>query len=312
MAKIARLATQLARDLAGPPRMGIILGSGFNSENVLDDHLEPDWRQNEYSFAQLGIRLPAVHGHSNSIVVSKWFGIPVVVSRGRVHLYQAFDQPELLRLWVGTILTLMGSETRAIITNAVGSITHECPEGSLAIPSKLFSVLMQSVRYLKGSEGEFVSAGSVVAPNTQGCTHFKALSEHAAREAGLKLKSSVTYAAVVGPAYEDRGEIEFLQSQQVSTVGMSLVPELGLIAVENMDRKRIGEKTEDEDQSLEDWEKESPLKPLTVGPINFITNDETEPKPAGEKAEHGKVLNVGKRHEAQLGKFLTALIKGNW
>ncbi len=311
MGKIADLAGPLARSLAGVARMGMILGSGFNAKKTLEEHLPQGWEKNEHSYKEFGIDTPPVEGHCNSMVLSEWDGVPVVISRGRLHLYQllAAGQTQLLRLWVGTLLTLMAGGTRVIVTNAVGSLTYECPEGSLAIPSKLFSLYMPSAYYLNGNQNEFVAAGSML-PHT--LCRFRDTAHDEAIKADLKLNTKqVKYAAVVGPAYEDRGDIEFLQSLGVGTVGMSLTPELGLFAVENKLRKELAQKVADGDRLVGvDHQFTSPIR---VGPVNFVTNDETDPRPEGELLVHGSgVMNVAAKHRERLGYFLTQLITSEW
>ncbi|GEM_PF-2158755 len=310
MAKIADLAGSRARVLAGGPRKGIILGSGFNARETLIEHLPKDWENKQHFFKEFGINTPPVEGHANSFVLSEWDGVPVVISRGRIHLYQllATGLFHELRLWLGTFIALMSGGTDVIATNAVGSLTHDLPEGSLAVPSKLFSLFMPSAYYLDGTANEFVSAGSMLPSQ-----HITAARVSiAAQEQGLKLDLiGAKYAAVVGPAYEDRGDIEFLQSQGVHTVGMSLTPELGLFAVENKLRKELAQKVAQGDRLVGVDHRFT--NPIRVLPLNFVTNDETDPRPEGELLVHGSgVMGVAAKHREQLGNFLSKLITSEW
>ncbi len=303
MAKIAHLAGELARSLAGQGRMAVVLGSGFNKEVTLDKYLAHDWRQHEYPFSRFGITVRAIAGHCNSIVLSRWDGVPVVVSRGRVHVYQR--SPRALRLWMATILQLMAGDTRMLLTNAVGGTSRDCPEGSVALPTKLFSLFMRSDQYLCGEENEFVAASSVLLLKDS-AFHQEAVK--AAQKAKLRVNADVTYAAVVGPRYEDRGDIEFFRSQGVATVGMSMTPECDLVAVENADRRRIA----DAPPFGRRHNIAAFLEPLRVGAVNFVTNNETKPRPSGKQLEHAHVTDIGDRLQPQLSTFLSELIRAHW
>lgn len=136
MGKLAQGAHHNAQRLGeGADRALVILGSGLNEEGILDAHLASNWRHHEHAFGSgFDVSVPPKGGHPGTFVLSEWDGVPVVVSRGRVHLFQVWMQQQMLWWWMAAAIALMGKGRRAIITNAVGGLKPYLKVGSIVVP----------------------------------------------------------------------------------------------------------------------------------------------------------------------------------
>ncbi len=249
---------RVARDL-------VILGSGLNDEAILDAHLAHYWRETEFPFSAFDINVPAKNDHPGTFVLSYWNGVPVVVSRGRVHRYQVPTTQRELRNWMAAGMVLMGAGRRIIITNAVGGLTTEMTIGSIALPTEFIAWHFSCEGYVDGwSDGHPAPEGLL----PQLDDPFIVKTRNYAREVDLKVSwPNARYIVVPGPRFGGRGE-RFLFGEifRCQTVGMSLLPELDLIAVENMTNPD-----------------RSPL--LRVGAIQVVSDNQDHPNDADVVAE---------------------------
>lgn len=219
-------------DTAGA-RTLVILGSGLNDEKILNTHLEPDWKKSEFTFEERGIRAPYKEGHPGTFVLSRWNGVPVVVSRGRIHRYQVSNDQRQLRRYMGAGMAFMGSGRRVLITNAVGGLNRDTIVGSIALPTEFIAWHFSCEAYVDGwSDGH--PASESLLPQLD--DPFIVKTREHAREIGLPVSwPNARYIVVPGPRFGGRGErFLFGKTFQCQTVGMSLLPELDLISVENM------------------------------------------------------------------------------
>ena len=103
--------------------LGLVLGSGLGGVVTELD----DLRELPYSEIP-GFVLPSVVGHEGSLCVGTLEGLPLVVLRGRVHLYEGFTAIEAVH---GVrVLARAGAEA-ILLTNSAGGITPSLKVGDL-------------------------------------------------------------------------------------------------------------------------------------------------------------------------------------
>ena len=306
MAKIADEALVVAHRLADRPRQAVTLGSGLKVEAEFEKHLDRDWKDHRFPFSVFGINVPSIPGQEGSIVLTRFDDVDIVLLLARIHDYHM--RGRMMRRLMGTKYTLMAGADREVVYNTVGALNHGCPVGSLILPTKIFGAFMPAKAYLNGAEGEFVTATSVL---MRADSEFHRVAIDAARTVGLKLKPDGHYAALSGPNYEDRGDIEFLQSLGVDAAGMSGKPDLEFAAVENKDRMRMAKMLR-KGEALRPWDDARFLIKIRPALINVVSNDETDPRPPEDDLAHDDVTDEVAKRAPQIFDFLSILLKSAW
>lgn len=195
------------------PRLGIILGSGFQGL------LKVIQATAEFPYSRLpGFPTPAVAGHVGTLTVGSLGNTPIVVLNGRAHYYEGHDMRSLTR---GVrLLALLGIES-VLITNAAGGINPRLRPGD-------FMMLTDHINFMGANplrgrpepgRSSFVDMTQAYDPGLQ------ALLRRAARRARVSLRGGV-YLAVSGPSYETPAEIRAFRRLGADAVGMSTVPEV--------------------------------------------------------------------------------------
>ncbi len=212
-----RAAADAVRAAIAPrePRGGvaIVLGSGLG---FLGDHVER------------GLRIPYRHipgfpavgvvGHAGELIAGTLDGVPVLMQSGRFHLYEG-HAPEVVALPV-RVFAALGVQT-LVVTNAAGGIRRTFTPGTLMLISDHMN---------------FTGRNPLLGPAVEGETRFpdmtdpydaglRTIARAVAREERLRLEEGV-YAAMLGPSYEAKAEIEMLKRAGADAVGMSTVPEV--------------------------------------------------------------------------------------
>jgi purine-nucleoside phosphorylase len=202
---LGSLQHELFEREVGRARIAFVLGSGLGSfADTIENPQVIPYAEIE-SMPQSG-----VPGHAGELVVGELAGVPVVVQKGRVHLYEGHDSREATRCV--RAFGLLGIPN-LVLTNAAGGI-----EADWDVPA-----LMRIDDHI----------------NLQGCTplgphetghrqvydeELGAALERAAAESQVELHRGV-YAAIPGPSYETAAEIRMLRWAGASAVGMSTVQE---------------------------------------------------------------------------------------
>jgi len=155
---------------------------------------------------------PKVPGHVAEYVVGKLAGVPLIVARGRVHLYEGWSAQEVA---FGIRLLYAAGVRRIILTNAAGCLRAKWAGGSWMMLSDHLNLTGQSP--LTG-QAQFVDQTETYSKELR--RKFK----KAAKKLGLKLHEGI-YAAVRGPEYETPAEVRMLARLGADAVGMSTVPE---------------------------------------------------------------------------------------
>jgi purine-nucleoside phosphorylase len=248
------------------PRIGVVLGSGLGGlADALDGRVEIPYGEIPGWPASTAV------GHAGVLVLGELDGVPVVLMRGRAHLYEGvgpdravFGIRVLGRLGVGTL----------VVTNAAGGINEAYRPGLLVLISD--HVNLQGTSPLVGPNDEelgprFPDMSDAYDPE------LRRLARDAAGRLGIELGEGV-YAAWLGPQFETPAEIRLMSAVGADLAGMSTVPEV--IAARHMGIRCLG--------------------------ISVVTNMAAGVLP--EKIDHGAVLEVGARAAGSLTSLLRELV----
>ena len=208
------IATSVARiQAASPgllPRLGIVLGSGWDSVADLVEGAVDIAYADLPAFPVLGVA-----GHAGSLRLGRIGGVAVALLRGRKHAYETGDAGGMK----GAIRSLAALGCDALLlTNAAGSLATTMPPGSLMLISDHLNVVQRTPLHDEPGASRFIDMQSAYDP----ALREQALA--AAAAAGIALHQGV-YAWVLGPQFETPAEIRMLQLLGAQAVGMSTVPE---------------------------------------------------------------------------------------
>ena len=209
----AATADVLRRRGVRPPRLGIVLGSGFGG---VADAIDA---RHTFEFRDLpGFPVGSAPGHRQRLLLGNWHGIEVAILQGRAHLYEGFDPSEvvfpirvLAALGIGSIL----------LTNAAGGIAPRLRVGDfLGIADHINLTGSNPLRgpVPPGLE-RFVDLTAAYDPELLGMLRT------ASRRARARFRTGI-YLAVSGPSFETPAEIRAFRRLGADAVGMSTVPEV--------------------------------------------------------------------------------------
>lgn len=184
---------------------GIVLGSGLGllAEAVVVER--------EVPFAEAGLPVSSVPGHAGEFVFGKLGGTPVVLMKGRVHLYEG-HAPRAVT--AGVRWMAEQGVKRLVLTNAAGTLNPDFKPGTWMLFSDHLNLTGSSP--LIGAD--FVDLSAAYDPAWR--ARFRA----AAIASGMPLHEGV-YAGLRGPQYETPAEIRMLRALGADAVGMSTVLE---------------------------------------------------------------------------------------
>lgn len=215
------------------PKVGLILGSGLG---VLADHIEEPVSIN-YSdipfFPQ-----STVEGHAGELLIGTVQGTPVVLMKGRFHMYEGYG-PEMTAFPV-RVMKELGVRT-LLVTNAAGGVNTSYEPGDLMLISDHLNLTGRNP--LVGPNDEELG------PRFPGMSQaysrrLREIARKVAADKGVPLQEGV-YAGLLGPTYETPAEIRMLRTLGADAVGMSTVSEtivarhagievLGISCISNM------------------------------------------------------------------------------
>jgi len=197
----------------GTPRVGIVLGSGLAG---LADVIE---RPTVIPYADIpGMPQPTVPGHRGEFVAGRLEGVPVILQRGRLHLYEGHS-PETAVFPV-RLMAALGIEM-LVVTNAAGGIRPDMRPPALMLISDHLNLTGRSPLVGKVGDGEqrFPDMSTAYDPA------LRSRAREVARAAGLTVHDGV-YAGLLGPSFETPAEIRMLATLGAHAVGMSTVLEV--------------------------------------------------------------------------------------
>jgi purine-nucleoside phosphorylase len=207
-------AASSVKNIAGEPRIGIILGSGLGrfARSLPKPEVVPYTRIHNFPPAR-------VEGHAGQLVFATIDGVRIAVLSGRVHYYEGHSL-DSVTLPTRT-LALLGIQV-LVVTNAAGGIREDLHPGDLMAVTD--HVNLMGVNPLQGPWDprfgpRYPDMSAAYDPRVRAALH------DAAEASGATLKDGV-YAAVPGPSYETPAEIRMLRNLGADAVGMSTVPEV--------------------------------------------------------------------------------------
>ena len=196
------------------PRAAVILGSGLGGlAAAVDDPAE-------IPYAEIpGWPVSTAIGHSGTLVLGSFAGVPIAVMKGRAHLYEGHT-PEKVVFGV-RVLGRLGAGV-LVVTNACGAVREDLSPGDLVLISDHLN--LQGASPLVGPNDDtlgprFPDMTAAYDPALRSLTH------EAAARLGQTLSEGV-YAAWLGPAFETPAEIRMIRGLGGDLVGMSTVPEV--------------------------------------------------------------------------------------
>ncbi len=200
-----------------PVRVGIVLGSGLGS---LADELQdavtipyadiPGWPQS------------TVPGHSGTLVLGTLDEVPVVLQRGRAHLYEGYT-PQQVTFPI-RVMHFLGVQM-LFLTNAAGGLNPAYAVGDVMLLNDHINwVGMAGLNPLIGPNDDTLGERF---PGMSGAydQDLRMLAKSAAGAFNVPVHEGV-YAWLAGPNFETPAEIRMLRAVGADAVGMSTVPEV--------------------------------------------------------------------------------------
>ena len=194
------------------PEIALVLGSGLG---FLADKVE---NAVTVPFSEIeGMPVPTTDSHKGNFVIGTLAGKSVVLTDGRIHLYEGYSPEEVIKPI--EFMKALGAKT-LILTNASGGINKEFNVGDLMIITDHISSFVRSPligRNVSDSE-RFTDMSCVYDKGI--CNIIKTAGE----ELNIPVKSGV-YVQLTGPQFETPAEIKMLSTLGADAVGMSTVIE---------------------------------------------------------------------------------------
>lgn len=253
------------REAIVAPRVAIVLGSGLAGISSAVEGAVT------IPFAELtGLpKVAAVPGHAGALVCGTLEGVPVVLFKGRVHMYQGATAIEAA--YPARMAAALGCEI-LILTNATGGVSERLTTGDIVVISDHINFMGTSPLVgCSWPEGGplFVGMRDAYDPG------LRAMAYLAASDEGILVHDGV-YAALLGPNYETPAEVEDLRRSGADIVGMSTVPEVITARALN----------------------------LRVLAISLVANDA-----AGEGLSHEEVLMAGRVAAEDMTRLMLAILR---
>lgn len=160
-----------------------------------------------------------VQSHQGTLVLGVVNSDPILLLRGRVHLYEGYDA-QTVTLPVRA-LGLCGVKT-LILTNACGAMNPEYRSGDIVLLKDHINMMGHNPL-----EGPNVAEWGPRFPDMSDpySSALRAIVRIAANETSIPIHEGV-YVAVVGPNLETKAEYNMLRLLGADVVGMSTVPEV--------------------------------------------------------------------------------------
>jgi purine-nucleoside phosphorylase len=224
--KVLEAVTFLSKKINIHPEIGILTGTGL--QNAASS-INP-----EFSIPYADIPhfpVSTVESHPGILISGKISGRPVIVLKGRLHLYEGFSPAEVV--FPVRVLQELGVKI-LIVSNAAGGLTPDFRPGDIMVISD--HINLTGVNPLSGPNE---NAWGIRFPDMTRA-YDKDLSELALK-AGEILQIPVkkgVYAGLTGPSLETPAETRFLRIIQADAVGFSTVCEV--IAAVHADMRVLG------------------------------------------------------------------------
>jgi len=213
-AQVEEAVSFLKARVSSFPKIAIVLGTGLDALSARVDVNE------EILFGEIpNFPVSTVQSHQGSLLIGTLNDVPVVIMRGRVHLYEGYSAKDVT-LPV-RVLALCGVST-LILSNACGGMNKEYRSGDLVLIKDHINMMGQNPL-----EGPNVDAWGPRFPDMSDpyAESLRKLVKKTANYVSIPLHEGV-YISVVGPNLETRAEYTMLRFLGADVVGMSTVPEV--------------------------------------------------------------------------------------
>lgn len=211
--KIETAAAYLRERVPFSPKLGLVLGSGWNM--ILEDIESPV----RIPYAQVpGMIASNVPGHAGEWVFGRVGGREIAVMSGRIHYYEGHSLKDVT-LPIRAMKAL-GVET-VVLTNAAGAVNVGFEPGDMMMLTD--HINMTANNPLIGANDE--DLGTRFPDMSQAYDReLQEVARAVAREQALTLREGV-YMWLTGPSFETPAEIRMARALGADAVGMSTVPE---------------------------------------------------------------------------------------
>ena len=212
--QVETAASYLKGHIQSVPTIAIVLGTGLD---ILSHSVDVT---QEIAFGDIPFfPKSTVQSHGGSLVVGAIKGVPVLLLRGRVHLYEGYSAKE-----VTLPIRALGlcGVTTLILSNACGAMNPEYRSGDIMLIKDHINMMGQNPL-----EGPNVDEWGPRFPDMSDPYResLRALVRKEANDASIPLHEGV-YVSVVGPNLETKAEYTMLRLMGADVVGMSTVPEV--------------------------------------------------------------------------------------
>ena len=277
------------------PTLAVVLGSGLGP---LADAIEI---KGQISFSDLSLPTPTVIGHDGVLIAGSLSGAPVLLQKGRVHIYEGHTGP-MAALPIRMMLNAGLKEI--VITNAAGYLDPAFETGQIGLISGLSFSLTGALHPSAGVFGEMIGE-KFYAPSLGYSTELREKFSAAADRLGIgdAVCREGVYVYRFGPNYEEENDIWELCMQRSKrieegrpdlapmSVGMSTAPEI--LAVAQYNAMRI--------------EEEKPLVRCLA--ISNFTNPGAGLK-KGHRPSHAEVVRDSAKGGERIQKLITDYVAG--
>nr|WP_090976834.1 purine-nucleoside phosphorylase [Paenibacillus sp. CF384] len=211
---IQEAAAYINAKISIKPEVGLIMGSGLG---ILGDYIEEAVVIPYHEIPHFPIS--TVEGHAGELMIGKLCSRPVVLMRGRFHLYEGYG-PDLTAFPVRVMKAIGAS--KLVVTNAAGGVNTTFNPGDLMLISD--HINFQGHNPLVGPNDKELGVRfpDMSQPYSK---RLRELARDVALDQGFSLQEGV-YIAVLGPSYETPAEIRMMRILGADAVGMSTVSEV--------------------------------------------------------------------------------------
>ncbi len=246
-ARVEAASQYLRSQISEFPSTAIVLGTG------LDALISSVSVISEIPYVDIPhFPVSTVQSHQGSLVYGTIESQPIILLRGRVHLYEGYDA-NTVTLPVRA-LGLCGIKT-LVLTNACGAMNPDYKSGDIVLLKDHINMMGHNPL-----EGPNVDDWGPRFPDMSDpySSSLRDLVRRAANDARIPIQEGV-YVSVVGPNLETRSEYIMLRLLGADVVGMSTVPEV--LAARHMGISVIAFSVVTDECSLED------LQPISLDDV---------------------------------------------
>ncbi len=258
-------ASTLISKLGFIPDFAFVAGSGI-SDSIPTDNIIAHFKYSDFPF------LPDAHvaGHSNELVLYKYYDKYALIFMGRFHLYEGNS---LEQICSQTLFSYFCGIPRILLTNAAGGLNPILKPGDLLLINDFINITKFNLSPLfevPFSDNKRINKKIISQSLLNGL-------ESQLLENGIMPKIG-TYLTVTGPYYETRSEIRMMRLMGADAVGMSTYFEAELASLLGME----------------------------IAVCSLITNSSKEIK---QEVSHKEVTNVAKDNSYKVIKLIESMFE---